>query len=120
MIRSVRKEKVEYGDFQTPLELAQRVCQQLIELGVIPDIIVEPTCGVGNFIEAASYWFQSAKKIIGVELNQKYIQEIRTKKQFIQDERIELQHADFFQSIKSSILSSLDLTALAESEDWTT
>ena len=36
MIRSVYKAKVEYGDFQTPLELAERVCQQLIELGVNP------------------------------------------------------------------------------------
>jgi hypothetical protein len=34
MIRSIRKEKVEYGDFQTPLELTEKVCQQLIALSV--------------------------------------------------------------------------------------
>jgi len=107
MIRRIHA-KVEYGDFQTPLELAKIVCQQLIELGVSPDVIVEPTCGVGNFIEAASLLFQSTKKIIGVEVNQKYLQEVRTKKQFIQDERIELRHADFFHFDWSSLINHLD------------
>lgn len=108
MIRSGHKEKIEYGDFQTPLELAEKVCKQLIELGVVPDVIVEPTCGVGHFIEVASRLFQSAKKIIGVEVNQQYIREIRTKKQFIQDERVELQHADFFQFDWLSLIDRLD------------
>ncbi|WP_323713136.1 SAM-dependent methyltransferase [Gloeocapsopsis dulcis] len=107
MIRSAHK-KVEYGDFQTPLELAERVCQQLIKLGVIPDVIIEPTCGTGNFIEATSRLFQSAKKIIGGEVNQQYIQETRTKKQFIQDERIELQYADFFQFDWLSLINCLN------------
>jgi hypothetical protein len=108
MIRSLHKAKVEYGDFQTPLGLAEGVCQQLIELGVNPNIIVEPTCGVGNFIEAASSLFPSTKKIIGVEVNPKYLEEIRKKKQFIQDERIELHHADFFQFDWSSLINHLD------------
>ncbi|MGV0026576.1 class I SAM-dependent methyltransferase [Phormidesmis priestleyi] len=108
MIRSIQKAKIEYGDFQTPLELAEIVCQALIRLGVSPDVIIEPTCGVGNFIEAASLLFQSTKKIIGVEVNQKYLQEVRTKKQFIQDERIELRNADFFQFDWSSLINHLD------------
>jgi hypothetical protein len=111
MIRSVRKTKkaqVEYGDFQTPLELAERVCQKLIELGVVPDAIVEPTCGVGNFIDAASRLFRSTKKIIGVEINQNYLQDISTKKQFIQDRRIELQNADFFKFDWNSLVDRLE------------
>jgi hypothetical protein len=108
MIRSIHKAKVEYGDFQTPLELAERVCQQLIELGINPDVIVEPTCGVGNFIEAASPLFQSTKKIIGVEVNQQYLEEVRKKNQFVQDGRIELRHADFFQFDWSSFINHLD------------
>jgi hypothetical protein len=108
MIRSLRKAKVEYGDFQTPTELAERVCQQLIELGVNPDIIVEPTCGVGSFIEAASSLFPSTKKIIGIEINQQYLEEIRKKKQSIQDKRIELRHEDFFQFDWSSLINHLN------------
>jgi hypothetical protein len=107
MIRSLRKTKVEYGDFQTPTKLAERVCQQLIELGVNPDIIIEPTCGVGSFIEAASSLFTSAKKIIGIEINQEYLEEIR-KENFIQDERIELYHEDFFRFDWSSLINHLD------------
>jgi hypothetical protein len=108
MIHDLHKAKVEYGDFQTPLELAEKVCQKLIELGVNPDVIVEPTCGVGNFIEAASALFQSTKKIIGVEVNQEYLQEVRIKKQFIQDKRIEFHHENFFQFNWSSLISHLD------------
>jgi tRNA/tmRNA/rRNA uracil-C5-methylase (TrmA/RlmC/RlmD family) len=72
------------------------ICLKLIELGINPDIIVEPTCGVGNFIEASSHLFPSVRKIIGVEVNRHYIGEMTTKNQFIQDQRIELQQADFF------------------------
>jgi hypothetical protein len=108
MTRRVPKDKVEYGDFQTPLELAERVCQQLVKLQVTPDVIVEPTCGVGNFIEAASHSFPSAKKIIGVEVNPQYIQTIKTKKLLIQDARIELQQADFFQLDWLSLIDRLD------------
>jgi len=61
-MRTVQKLKVEYGDFQTPIELAEQVCKKLVELGVKPDIIIEPTCGIGNFVEAASSCFESAKK----------------------------------------------------------
>ena len=87
MTRTIRETKVEYGDFQTPLELATRVCQKLIELGVSPDVIVEPTCGVGNFIDAAANLFQATSKIIGVEINQNYLQAIRSKHKFLQDRR---------------------------------
>ena len=77
MIYTDKKEKIEYGDFQTPLELAVRVCQQLLQLNISPDIIIEPTCGVGNFINAASSLFPEATRIIGVEINPQYLQEIK-------------------------------------------
>ncbi|WP_009633792.1 SAM-dependent methyltransferase [Synechocystis sp. PCC 7509] len=88
--------KLEYGDFQTPLELAEKICQQLIEIGVNPNVIVEPTCGVGNFIKASSCLFPLVDKIIGVEINQYYLQEVLTKRQLLY-RKIELHHADFFQ-----------------------
>src|SRR6266545_2183182 len=43
----------EYGDFQTPLSLARAVCQKLFGLGYRPEVLIEPTCGKGNFIIAA-------------------------------------------------------------------
>ncbi|XZN97527.1 MAG: class I SAM-dependent methyltransferase [Microcoleus sp.] len=97
MSSSDRKTKLEYGDFQTPPPLAEMVCRKLVELNVNPSTIIEPTCGVGNFIQAAADWFPSAAKIIGVEINQNYLTEFRLNKQLFQDERCEIFHGDFFQ-----------------------
>lgn len=92
-----RKTKLEYGDFQTPPALAEMVCRKLVELNVNPSTIIEPTCGVGNFIEAAARSFSSAAKIIGVEINQNYLTEIRLNQQLFQDDRCDIWHGDFFQ-----------------------
>ncbi len=97
MIRTIPKAKVEYGDFQTPIELAEHVCQKLIELGINPDVIIEPTCGVGNFIDASSRLFRSTDKILGVEINSQYVEIIRIKQQLDGDKRIQIIEADFFQ-----------------------
>lgn len=108
MINSIQKTKVEYGDFQTPIELAERVCQRLVALGVNPNIVIEPTCGVGNFISAASGLFHSATKVIGVEINQQYIDKSRENKQLLKDQRIDLQQADFFQVDWSAWIDQLE------------
>ncbi|MEC4887849.1 MAG: hypothetical protein SAL70_42055 [Scytonema sp. PMC 1070.18] len=107
MIRTVDKIKVEYGDFQTPIELAEKVCRKLVALGVYPDVIIEPTCGVGNFIEAASKLFQLSNKIIGVEINQSYLRKLE-ERQIIQDKRIELKSGDFFQVNWTSMINDID------------
>ncbi len=62
-----------FGDFQTSLPLAEKVCTLLLNLGAKPDIILEPTCGEGNFIIASASAFQNIKKIIGVELQKHYV-----------------------------------------------
>lgn len=100
--------KIEYGDFQTPLELAILVCQQLKSLGVNPDIIVEPTCGIGSFIEASLALFSSVQKIIGVEINQDHLKTAKNKHQLLSGNKIELYHADFFQFDWLSRLKKLD------------
>lgn len=65
--------RIEYGDFQTPPELANQVCQKLVELGVNPDIVIEPTCGIGTFVEAAVQNFSSAM-VLGIEINSNYLE----------------------------------------------
>jgi hypothetical protein len=108
MIQVASKTKVEYGDFQTPLELAEQVCQKLIELGVSPDVIIEPTCGIGNFIQAAANSFQLASKIIGVEINPIYLQEIKKDQHLSQDERIAVQQGNFFDFDWSSLVNQVE------------
>jgi hypothetical protein len=93
----LKQTKIEYGDFQTPFELAKRVCEKLNQLGVSPDLIIEPTCGVGAFVEASALSFPSAKKIIGVEVNHGYLDLLENRKsQFNQSEKIDLLQGDFF------------------------
>ncbi|MCU0541451.1 MAG: class I SAM-dependent methyltransferase [Oscillatoriaceae cyanobacterium Prado104] len=68
----------------------------MLELDINPDIILEPTCGVGNFIQAAAHSFPLVRKIIGVEINPNYLEEIQKNKQLSQDERIQIQQGNFF------------------------
>ena len=71
------KRKLEFGDFQTPISLATEICRFLHKQGVRPRTIIEPTCGKGNFIISALRSFDDLTKIIGLEINQDYLQELR-------------------------------------------
>ena len=58
--------KAEYGDFQTPIALARAVCARVGDFAELqPASLLEPTCGLGNFLSAGldqfkgvdeSYW----------------------------------------------------------------
>jgi len=54
---SIVKSKFEYGDYQTPEELAKACCLLLGKLGTSPKAILEPTCGVGSFLKAGADGF---------------------------------------------------------------
>ena len=63
--------KREYGDFQTPPEFAEKVCSYLKDiLHLKPATVLEPTCGVGNFLKASSVL--GAKNYFGIEVNSEY------------------------------------------------
>lgn len=62
----------EWGDFQTPSGLAKQVCQYLVETGISPTVVIEPTYGMGNFILAALEAYPAIKLIYGVEIQEKY------------------------------------------------
>lgn len=97
MTKIFQYDKIEFGDFQTPLELAKRVCQKLNELGVSPVTVIEPTCGVGAFVEASASQFRTAKNIIGVEINENYLDELKKrKKDFHLKNRIVFVQGNFF------------------------
>ena len=68
------KQKTEFGDFQTPDALAQRVCTVLHSLGVSPGSIVEPTCGTGSFLQASVATFPECAQALGFEINPDYAQ----------------------------------------------
>lgn len=61
------------GDFQTPLDLAQRICQLLLADKINPKVMVEPTCGAGSFVLAALDVFPDLSMIYAVEVRQEYV-----------------------------------------------
>jgi hypothetical protein len=64
--------KIEFGDFQTPLDLARRCCELLKQVGCHPRMVVEPTCGVGSFLQAASLTFEP-EQMLGFDINPDHV-----------------------------------------------
>ena len=105
MISLIKDEKTkEFGDFQTPRELAFEVCLLLSRLNVKPQSIIEPTCGVGNFVQAAQKMFFSSE-IYGFEISVKYAESAKDK--FSDNKNILISQADFFEKDWTSFLENL-------------
>ena len=68
-------DRAEYGDFQTNTDLANKVALHLTTKNVSPEIVIEPTCGKGNFIVASLKQFDSVKKVFGIEIYKSYVWE---------------------------------------------
>jgi hypothetical protein len=63
----------EYGDFQTPQELAEKVCRLLADRRINPASVLEPTCGIGNFLLAAVEHFPDLSTGLGIDVNDGYV-----------------------------------------------
>ncbi|HZP80561.1 MAG TPA: class I SAM-dependent methyltransferase [Chthonomonadaceae bacterium] len=70
---SERHRKIEFGDFQTPLPLAESVCALLKRLGCCPRTVIEPACGEGSFLEAAARVFGTEAAYFGFDINPDYV-----------------------------------------------
>ena len=70
-------DRAEYGDFQTNADLAHKATLHLVSKNISPEIIVEPTCGKGNFIIASLSNFKDIKNIFGVEIYKPYVWETK-------------------------------------------
>lgn len=69
----------EFGDFQTPPTLAEEVCRLLAARGLRPASILEPTCGVGNFLAAGVRAFPTAKALLAADINATYVRDAEAK-----------------------------------------
>lgn len=88
--------KIEFGDFQTPLALAQEVCSLLVQHGVEADAVLEPTCGVGAFLNAAAEVFPKAR-LLGWDINRDYVEQAKAAlKQAGAAKRATVDAQDFF------------------------
>lgn len=86
--------KKEFGDYQTPGYFAVKVCNLLKDkLKISPAVVIDPTCGVGNFLKAALNVFDNVKEAVGVEINKEYCGKCRER---IRDPRLGVTHGNFF------------------------
>lgn len=83
----------EFGDFQTPAELAEQMLEILRTKNLSPTKIVEPTCGLGSILLGTEKNYQKAK-LLGIEIQKEYADFIEKKV----SERTEIVNADFFSS----------------------
>ena len=102
------KDVVEFGDFQTPVELARSVCRMLESLAVNPSAIIEPTCGIGNFLLAALDGFREASIAVGMEINPVYAGTAKDRlKSSGHEQRAAIVCQDFFATNWPKVLSGL-------------
>jgi len=73
----VAESRVEYGDFQTNKQLAETICNYLHNKNISPKVLLEPTCGKGNFILSAIKTFGSLQQIFGIEIQEKYLWQLK-------------------------------------------
>lgn len=109
---SVCEDRVSYGDWQTPITLANAVCERhALKFGV-PDVVIEPTCGRGAFVLSALEKFPNLTEIHALEINPQYTTELKlnillnalaSSRQKHPD--IYIYNADFFESDFSSIIN---------------
>lgn len=70
-------DRTEYGDFQTNFKLSLKCVSIINEVYPNPDILIEPTSGVGNFIISALNQFKNLKYIYAIEIHKPYIWETK-------------------------------------------
>ncbi len=75
----VCEDRVSYGDWQTPAALAEKVCRYHCAKFGNPDVVIEPTCGLGSFVFSALKVFSDIKEIHALEINRGYTTELKFK-----------------------------------------
>ncbi len=106
--------KKEYGDYQTPEYFSLAICQYLKnERHLAPSVIIEPTCGIGNFIKSSLIF--NASQIIGIEINPEYC---KTCEKSILDSRVRIVNADFFTFDLKTIANEKDHLLIVGNPPW--
>lgn len=91
------RKKVEFGDFQTPSDLARDIANFLRSSCGTYDTIVEPTCGRGSFVAAAIGAFPGANNIYGFDINPQHVKDALAAARHYNGQKLHLVSRDFFQ-----------------------
>ena len=108
--------KREYGDYQTPIDFAVKVCLYLKnQRRIAPSAVVEPTCGVGNFLKGSLIF--KATEYYGIELNKRYCEICRDN---LHGENITIIHANFFSFSTRKLVKDSSQILVIGNPPWVT
>lgn len=108
--------KREYGDYQTPIDFAEKVCHYLKDYYRIkPSAIVEPTCGVGTFLKSSLLF--EANEYYGIEINPEYCEICRS---FISDSKVNIINSDFFAFSSKALIKDKRQILIIGNPPWIT
>lgn len=109
--------KKEFGDYQTPKYFCDQVCKYLKEeIKLSPEIIIEPTCGKGSFIESSLAF--SPECIFGIEINPKYVQECKEK--FKKSDCIQIFNNNIFDFKTTDLINNSKKILILGNPPWVT
>lgn len=101
--------QLERGDYQTPSEFAKVVCEYIkLYRGCNPNTIIEPTCGLGNFIDASIDVFENIENIYGIEIDKSYYNETLGRFKDKKQKNIKLFNENIFKFNFDIIKNSID------------
>lgn len=120
--RSSTKTRIEFGDFQTPSDLATKVCSLIAARGLTPASVVEPTCGTGNFLFAALDRFPTVQRALALDINPTHIQAVKDRLSKISySTRVDVIRDSFFAADWPRLLRDLpDPILLVGNPPWVT
>ena len=108
--------KREFGDYQTPFDFAEKVCIYLKDYRHInPSAIVEPTCGVGNFLKSSLIF--NANEYYGIEINPEYCDICRDS---IKNKNVKIINSDFFSFSSKSLIQDKRQILVIGNPPWVT
>ncbi len=109
------RRRIELRDFQTPPPLARRVCALLKRVGVAPEAVLEPTCGAGSFLRAASAAFPRCPTRLGYDRDPRHVTAARDAP------TAAVHQADFFETDRRDVLARLpEPTVILGDPPWVT
>ncbi len=97
--------KKEFGDFQTPMPLAREVIGLVASLIGSPARVIEPTAGMGAFLDAAQEKWGGKTIYSGYEINPAYVAGANSR---LAGRGVVIEQQDFFQADWRRVLSSKD------------
>ena len=108
--------KREYGDYQTPTYFAEKVCNYLKDYCQIkPSAIVEPTCGVGNFLKSSLSF--NASEYYGIEINPDYCNACKST---IRNDKVKIINSDFFAFSSRTLIKDKRQILIIGNPPWVT